>query len=104
MINNHPKILIVDAHPENLQILKKPLESLSVEIICATSGAKALALTRQYKFALCIIDVMIPEINGFANAQLILQNEEAKFAEMDSAGCSDFLSWANVFRRWVNSR
>lgn len=78
MINNHPKILIVDAHPENLQILKKPLESLSVEVICATSGAKALALTRQYKFALCIIDVMIPEINGFANAQLILQNEEAK--------------------------
>jgi diguanylate cyclase (GGDEF)-like protein len=79
MVNDHPKVLIVDAHPENLLILKKPMEALPVEVICATSGDKALALTRQYEFALCIIDVMMPEINGFANAQLILQNEEAKF-------------------------
>lgn len=79
MVNDHPKVLIVDAHPENLLILKKPMEALPVEVICTTSGDKALALTRQYEFALCIIDVMMPEINGFANAQLILQNEEAKF-------------------------
>jgi diguanylate cyclase (GGDEF)-like protein len=79
MVNDHPKVLIVDAHPENLLILKKPMEALPVEVICATSGDKALALTRQYEFALCIIDMMMPEINGFANAQLILQNEEAKF-------------------------
>jgi diguanylate cyclase (GGDEF)-like protein len=79
MPQNIPKILIVDAHPENLQNLGKPLESLSVEVICANSGKKALALTRQHEFALFIIDVMMPEINGFANAQLILQNEEAKF-------------------------
>jgi len=79
MTKNLPKILIVDASPENLEILKKPLESLSVEVICAQSGKKALALTRQHEFALCIIDVMMPEINGFENAQLILQNEETKF-------------------------
>jgi diguanylate cyclase (GGDEF)-like protein len=79
MVNDHPKVLIVDAHPENLLILKKPMEALPVEVICTTSGDKALALTRQYEFALCIIDMMMPEINGFANAQLILQNEEAKF-------------------------
>jgi diguanylate cyclase (GGDEF)-like protein len=74
-----PKILIVDALPANLQMLKEPLESLPVELICANSGKKALALTRQHEFALCIIDVMLPEINGFANAQLILQNKETKF-------------------------
>ena len=74
-----PKILIVDALPANLQILKEPLESLPVEVICANSGKKALTLTRQHEFALCIIDVMMPEINGIENAQLILQNEETKF-------------------------
>ncbi len=74
-----PKILIVDALPENLQILKKPLESLPVKIMCASSGNKALALTRQHDFALFIIDVMMPEINGHQNAQLILQNEATKF-------------------------
>lgn len=79
MINSQPKILIVDAHPENLQILLKPLESLPVEVICATNGDEALALTHQYEFALCIIDVMMPEINGFANAQLIKQNEDAEY-------------------------
>ncbi len=79
MTENLPKILIVDALPENLQILKKPLESLPVEVICANSGDKALALTRQHEFALCIIDVMMPEINGIKNAQLILQNKETKF-------------------------
>ncbi len=74
-----PKILVVDALPENLQILTKPLESLPVEVICANSGKKALALTRQHEFALFIIDVMMPEINGIENAQLILQNEATKF-------------------------
>lgn len=74
-----PKILIVDALPENLQILKTPLESLPVEIICANSGKKAQTLTRQHEFALCILDVMMPEINGVENAQLILQNEKTKF-------------------------
>ena len=74
-----PKILIADALPANLQMLKEPLESLPVELICANSGKKALDLTLQHEFSLCIIDVMMPEINGFENAQLILQNKETKF-------------------------
>ncbi len=79
MSSNRPEILIIDAQPENVEILKKPLESLSVEVICANSGNEALALTHQHEFALFIIDVMMPEINGVKNAQLILQNEETKY-------------------------
>ncbi|MBU1168021.1 MAG: response regulator [Proteobacteria bacterium] len=63
------KILIVDDRKENLVALKQVLRSIHVEIIEATNGNDALAATLDHTFALAILDVMMPEMNGFELAE-----------------------------------
>jgi len=70
-----PKILIVDDRPANLVAMKKMLFEVEAELICADSGNAALALTLQQQFALCLLDVMMPDMNGFETAELMRQNE-----------------------------
>ena len=47
-----PKILIVDDHVENLVALERTLEEMDAELIRASSGNEALALTLDHEFAL----------------------------------------------------
>ena len=70
-----PKILIVDDRPANLVAMKKMLSAVTAELVFAGSGNEALALTLQYKFALCLLDVMMPEMDGFETADLMRQND-----------------------------
>ncbi len=75
MKNCLPKILIVDDRPANLVAMKKMLTGLEAELICADSGNAALGLTLEHQFALCLLDVMMPNMNGFETAELMRQNE-----------------------------
>jgi len=59
------KILIVDDKKENLLALRKVLADLDVEIIEATSGNEALAATLDDGFAVAILDVMMPGMDGY---------------------------------------
>ena len=63
------KILIVDDRPENLFALEKTLSVLDVDIVKATSGNEALAATLEYDFAAAILDIMMPEMNGYELAE-----------------------------------
>ena len=69
------KILVVDDRIENLFAIKKTLESLDVELFTAQSGHEALALLLHHDFALALIDVQMPEMDGFELASLIHNNE-----------------------------
>ena len=73
-----PKILIVDDRPENLLVMKKMLSGLEAEFVTADSGNAALALTLQDHFALCLLDVMMPDMDGFETAELMRQNEATR--------------------------
>lgn len=66
-----PKILIVDDKIENLVSLEVVLKNLNVEFIRALSGNEALALTLKHEFALGIIDVQMPDMDGFETVELI---------------------------------
>jgi PAS domain S-box-containing protein len=66
-----PSILIVDDIKENLQTLEMNMRSLNARIIAATNGMDALELIKAYDFALMIIDVQMPELNGFELAEMI---------------------------------
>jgi PAS domain S-box-containing protein len=68
-----PKILIIDDISENLITLQMNLRSLNVEIISAQSGKEALIQVKQHDFAVMIIDIQMPEINGFQTAERIRQ-------------------------------
>ncbi|MBN1875360.1 MAG: response regulator [Anaerolineae bacterium] len=69
-----PPILIVDDRPENLFALEKILRQLDIEIIQTTSGMEALALTLEHHFFVAIVDVQMPEMDGYELVELLRGN------------------------------
>ena len=59
-------ILIVDDLPENLQVLAGHLVEQGYEILAATNGPRALALVGNRKPDLILLDIMMPEMDGYA--------------------------------------
>jgi len=66
-------ILIVDDLPEKLLVFQTILEDLGHELVCARSGAQALKEILRTEFAAILLDVNMPDIDGFETAKLIRQ-------------------------------
>lgn len=64
-MSTKPRILLVDDTPENLDVLSGILEDLDCQLIVATSGERALELAARRLPDLILLDVMMPDINGF---------------------------------------
>jgi PAS domain S-box-containing protein len=60
-----PTILLVDDDPTNLQLLKATLRRLGADLHLACSGEEALAVARETRPTLILLDVMMPGIDGF---------------------------------------
>lgn len=71
---SRPEILIVDDKPQNLFALEKLLRKLEVEVIQTTSGPEALGLTLEHDFCLAIVDVQMPEMDGYEFVELLRGN------------------------------
>jgi PAS domain S-box-containing protein len=71
-------ILLVDDHVENLVALEALLTDLGQNLIRAESGIDALRLLLNQEFALIILDVDMPIINGFETAALIRDRERSR--------------------------
>ncbi|MCK9640453.1 MAG: PAS domain S-box protein [Prolixibacteraceae bacterium] len=69
-----PFILIVDDSKEMLTYMEIVLKSAKATIISANSGSKALELIKNKELALAIIDVQMPEMNGYTLALKINEN------------------------------
>jgi len=72
------KILVVDDREENLYAMEKILNTLDCEFYKAHSGIEALALTLRHDFALLLLDVNMPEMNGFELAEILRGNKKTK--------------------------
>jgi diguanylate cyclase (GGDEF)-like protein len=72
-----PKLLIVDDKPNNLYALRRVLVSLHIEIIEADSGQEALVHIMNHNFFLVLLDVNMPDMDGFETADLILSNKSS---------------------------
>ena len=70
-------ILIVDDLPEKLLVLESILEELGENVIKANSGAEALRLVLANDFAVILLDVYMPGMNGFETAALIRQRRKS---------------------------
>ena len=71
MTNSTSKILIVDDDSYYLTLLKTILKDIEANIFIAESGAKALDVIRENDFALAILDIQMPEMDGFELAMQI---------------------------------
>ncbi len=66
-------ILVVDDLPEKLLVFTTVLEDLGHDLVCARSGAEALKEVLRTDFAAILLDVNMPDIDGFETATLIRQ-------------------------------
>lgn len=71
-------ILLVDDRPENLLALETALEPLGQTLVRAASGAEALRQVLRQEFAVILLDVQMPEMDGFEAASLIRERDQSK--------------------------
>jgi CheY-like chemotaxis protein/HPt (histidine-containing phosphotransfer) domain-containing protein len=72
------KILIVDDRPENLLALESLLSNPACEVIKADSGPAALRLLIEHDVAVVLMDVQMPQMDGYETAELMRGNERTK--------------------------
>jgi len=72
------KILIVDDRPENLLTLESLLDSPELVLIRANSGEEALTQTLDHDFALVLMDVQMPGMDGYETAELMRGNKRTR--------------------------
>jgi hypothetical protein len=79
MENSEPvRILLVDDSADNLLSAGAVLETLGEEVIKAESGREALRHLLDHDVAVIVLDVMMPDMDGFETATLIRQRERSR--------------------------
>jgi PAS domain S-box-containing protein len=73
-----PNILIVDDRRENLLATEKILRHLDAGVFTANSGNEALSLVLRHRFAIVLLDVQMPEMDGFETAVLMQEHESMR--------------------------
>ncbi len=71
-----PKILIADDDPETLRLVSLMLQKQGYQIITASNGVQAIGLARVEKPDLMIVDVMMPDLDGFEVVRQLRKNQD----------------------------
>ena len=72
------KILIVDDRRENLAAIRQVLKDVDADVVEATTGNEALAATLHDRFAVAILDVMMPGMDGYELAEHLRSDNKTK--------------------------
>lgn len=73
-----PKILAVDDKPENLFALEHILNDTGAELIKVANGNEALKASLNHDFSLAIVDVQMPEMDGYELAELLRSDDRTR--------------------------
>ena len=71
-------ILIVDDTPKNIQVLGKTLHDIGYNVSIATSGSQALDSVKKEKPDLILLDIQMPEMDGFEVCKILKMNSDTK--------------------------
>ena len=72
------QLLLVDDNVTNLQVLHQTLDGRGYKLLVAKSGASALAIAAKAKPSLILLDIMMPEMDGYEVCQHLQSNPELK--------------------------
>lgn len=72
------KILLVDDNQDNLVSLEAALDSLNEDLVLASSGTEALRYLLESDFAAILLDVKMPDMDGFETAELIRSRKRSQ--------------------------
>ncbi len=75
-MKNLPKILVVDDRKENLLVMEQLLKNMNAEIHTASSGNQALQMVLEHEYALILLDVQMPDMDGFEVAEMMRLSED----------------------------
>ena len=78
MTPDRPAVLLVDDRQENLVALEAVLAPLNCRLVTATSGSEALKRLLDDDFAVILLDVQMPELDGFETAEYIKRRDRTK--------------------------
>ena len=81
-MNPKSHILIIDDTPENVRVLGTALRQVNYRITVAQSALNALKVIEKHKPDLILLDVMMPEMNGFQFCETLKNNPETKDIEI----------------------
>ncbi|MDP2217445.1 MAG: response regulator [Methanolobus sp.] len=73
----HPKIMVVDDEPDTIDLVKIILESENIQVIGASSGFECLELMELEKPDLILLDIMMPDMNGWETFHKIKERNPA---------------------------
>src|SRR5712691_2478319 len=99
-VNETVKILLVDDEPKGLLALEATLEPLGQKLITARSGKEALRHLLAHDFALILLDIRMPELDGLQTAELIRERERSRHTPIIFLTAS-YESEVQVFRGYA---
>jgi CheY-like chemotaxis protein len=77
-MDNDTNILVVDDNPDNLQVISAFLKEKDYNIALAMNGQKALSTLDSINIDLILLDILMPEMDGFEVCRQIRKNEKTK--------------------------
>jgi len=77
-MNNKSTVLIVDDVRENIQVLGNFLEKQNIEIAATNSSQKAIQIAKQIAIDLILLDIMMPEMDGFDVCKALKASDKTK--------------------------
>jgi DNA-binding response OmpR family regulator len=111
---NNPLILVVDDDPSILKFIQPNLEARGYRVVTASNGEKAITVTQKEKPDLILLDIMMPEMDGFeacrkirafTNVPILMlsaregENDQEKCA---ACGANDYLTKPFVLRELLD--
>src|SRR5437763_13448678 len=77
VVDEKVNILLVDDQPHNLLALESILDEMGENLVKADSGRAALRALLDREFAVILLDVQMPELDGFETAMLVRQRDKS---------------------------
>jgi len=86
---NRKRILVVDDDADLVELLQADLEHRGYEIVVATNGQEALNITKIQRFDLLLLDIMMPEIDGYRVVNAVTSTESQTPPKIILMTCRD---------------